>query len=57
MTSYSLVYGVEEVFPLECQIPSLCLSIQEELTDKENTRLHLEKYESLDENKHEVQQN
>ncbi|XP_070036802.1 uncharacterized protein [Nicotiana tomentosiformis] len=38
-TPYSLVYGVEAVLPLERQIPSLRLAIQEEITDEENARL------------------
>ncbi|GKU96286.1 hypothetical protein SLEP1_g9534 [Rubroshorea leprosula] len=35
-TPYSLVYGVEAVLPLECQIPSLRIAIQEGLTDEQN---------------------
>ncbi|XP_070036468.1 uncharacterized protein [Nicotiana tomentosiformis] len=38
-TPYSLVYGVETVFPLEHQTHSLHLAIQEGITDEENARL------------------
>ncbi|XP_060200582.1 uncharacterized protein LOC132628835 [Lycium barbarum] len=53
---YSLVYGVEAVLPLERQIPSLRLAIQEGLTDEENARLRLEELEALDEKRLEAQQ-
>ncbi|XP_060180738.1 uncharacterized protein LOC132610466 [Lycium barbarum] len=55
-TPYSLVYGVEAVLPLERQIPSLRLAIQEGLTDEENARLRLEELEALDEKRLEAQQ-
>ncbi|XP_060200598.1 uncharacterized protein LOC132628857 [Lycium barbarum] len=55
-TPYSLVYGVETVLPLERQIPSLRLAIQEGLTDEENARLRLEELEALDEKRLEAQQ-
>ncbi|XP_070035008.1 uncharacterized protein LOC142175935 [Nicotiana tabacum] len=55
-TLYSLAYGVEAVLPLEHQIPSLRLVIQEELIDEENARLCLEELESLDEKRLESQQ-
>ncbi|KAH6801009.1 hypothetical protein C2S52_001473 [Perilla frutescens var. hirtella] len=35
-TPYSLVYGVEAIIPLEQQIPSLRIAIQEGLTEEEN---------------------
>ncbi|XP_070050677.1 uncharacterized protein [Nicotiana tomentosiformis] len=38
-TPYSLIYGVEAILPLERQIPSLRLAIQEGITDEENARL------------------
>ncbi|XP_070049034.1 uncharacterized protein [Nicotiana tomentosiformis] len=38
-TLYSLIYGVEAIFLLERQIPSLRLAIQEGITDEENARL------------------
>ncbi|XP_070005329.1 uncharacterized protein [Nicotiana sylvestris] len=55
-TPYSLVYGVEAVLPLERQIPSLRLAIQDEITDKENARLQLAELEALDEKRLEAQQ-
>ena len=44
---YSLVYGVEAVLPLECQIPSLRITIQEGLTGEENAKLRLQELEAL----------
>ncbi|XP_019172511.1 PREDICTED: uncharacterized protein LOC109167896 [Ipomoea nil] len=55
-TPYSLVYGVEAVLPLERQIPSLRLAIQEGLTDEENAKLHLAELEALDEKRLQAQQ-
>ena len=49
MTPYSLVYVVEVVLPLERQIPSLRIAIQEGLTEEENVRLRLQEMEALDE--------
>ncbi|XP_012857035.1 PREDICTED: uncharacterized protein LOC105976307 [Erythranthe guttata] len=40
-TPYSLVYGVEAILPLESQIPSLRIAIQEGLTAEDNARLRL----------------
>ncbi|XP_015168952.1 uncharacterized protein [Solanum tuberosum] len=54
-TPYSLAFGVEAVLPLECQIPSLRLAIQEGLTKEENARLHLGELEELDEKRLEAQ--
>ncbi|KAL9400914.1 hypothetical protein Peur_004763 [Populus x canadensis] len=48
--------GVEDVLPLECQIPSLRSAIQEGLSNKDNVCLHLEKLEALNENFFETQQ-
>ena len=47
-TPYSLVYGVEPILPLERQIPSLWIAIQEGLTEEENAKLILQELESLD---------
>ncbi|XP_074297872.1 uncharacterized protein LOC141628665 [Silene latifolia] len=47
-TPYALVYGVEAVLPLELQIPSLRIAIQEGLTDDENDKLRLAELEFLD---------
>ncbi|KAL0395043.1 UNVERIFIED_CONTAM: hypothetical protein Slati_4470500 [Sesamum latifolium] len=55
-TPYALVYGVEAVLPLEHQIPSLRIAIQEGLTEEENARLRLEELEALDEKRLEAQQ-
>ena len=48
-TPFALVYGVEAVLPLELQIPSLRIAIQEGLTEDENHKLHLAELEALDE--------
>ena len=55
-TPYSLVYGVEAVLPLERQIPSLRISIQEGLSNEDSVRLRLEELEALDEKRLEAQQ-
>ncbi|KAL0300167.1 UNVERIFIED_CONTAM: hypothetical protein Scaly_2567500 [Sesamum calycinum] len=47
-TPYALIYGVETVLPLEQQIPSLRISIQEGLTEEENAQIRLEELEALD---------
>ncbi|KAL0286832.1 UNVERIFIED_CONTAM: hypothetical protein Sangu_2718900 [Sesamum angustifolium] len=38
-TLYALVYGVEAVLPLEQQIPSLRIAIQEGLIEEENVQI------------------
>ena len=48
-TPYSLIYGVEVVLSLECQIPSLRIAIYEGLTDEDNAKLRLQELEALDE--------
>ncbi|XP_070028839.1 uncharacterized protein LOC142170422 [Nicotiana tabacum] len=48
-TPYSLVYGVKPVLPLEQQIPSLWIAIQEGLTLEKNAQLCIEELEALDE--------
>ncbi|XP_074293171.1 uncharacterized protein LOC141620118 [Silene latifolia] len=55
-TPYALVYGVEVVLPLELQIPSLRIAIQEGLTDDENDKLRLSELEALDEKRLKAQQ-
>ncbi|CAL9004724.1 unnamed protein product [Prunus brigantina] len=55
-TPYSLVYGVEAVLPLESQIPSLRMAVQEGLTDEENAKVRLQELEALDEKRLEAQQ-
>ncbi|KAL0421190.1 UNVERIFIED_CONTAM: hypothetical protein Slati_3141900, partial [Sesamum latifolium] len=56
--SNSLCTGLRSraVLPLEQQIPSLRIAIQEGLTEKENARLRLEELEALDEKRLEAQQ-
>ena len=54
-TPYSLVY-VEAVLPLEREIPSLRIAIQEGLTEEENAKLRLQELEALDEKRLEAQQ-
>ncbi|KAI3459819.1 hypothetical protein Pfo_016482 [Paulownia fortunei] len=53
---YALVYGVEAIVPLEQQIPSLRIAIQEGLTEEENACLRLEELEALDGKRLEAQQ-
>ncbi|XP_056685850.1 uncharacterized protein [Spinacia oleracea] len=55
-TPYALVYGVESILPLELQIPSLRVAIQEGLTNHENDRLRLAELEALDEKRLQAQQ-
>ncbi|XP_050941581.1 uncharacterized protein LOC103501632 [Cucumis melo] len=56
VTPYSLVYGVEAVLPLEREIPSLRMAIQEGLTTEDNAKLRLQELEALDEKRLEEQQ-
>ncbi|TYK29707.1 uncharacterized protein E5676_scaffold3607G00170 [Cucumis melo var. makuwa] len=49
VTPYSLVYGVEAVLPLEREIPSLRMTVQEGLTTEDNVKLRLQELEALDE--------
>ncbi|KAL0290266.1 UNVERIFIED_CONTAM: hypothetical protein Sradi_7053900 [Sesamum radiatum] len=55
-TPYPLVYGVETVLPLEQQIPSLRIAIQEGLIEEENARIRLEELKALNEKRLEAQQ-
>ncbi|XP_068328226.1 uncharacterized protein [Pyrus communis] len=48
--------GVEAILPLESQIPSLRMAIQEGLTEEENAKLRLQELEALDKKKLEAQQ-
>ena len=54
-TSFALVYGVEAVLPLELQIPSLRITIQEGLTEDKNHKLRLAELEALDEKRLQAQ--
>ena len=55
-TPYSLVYGVEAVLPLEKEIPSMRIALQEGLTNEENIKLRLQELEALDEKRLDAQQ-
>ncbi|CAM8984212.1 unnamed protein product [Rhodiola kirilowii] len=55
-TPYALVYGVEAVLPLELQIPSMRIAIQEGLSSDENDKLRLAELEALDEKRLQAQQ-
>ncbi|KAL0416098.1 UNVERIFIED_CONTAM: hypothetical protein Slati_3441700 [Sesamum latifolium] len=55
-TPYALVYGVEAVLPLEQQIPSLRIAIQEGFTEEENARIQLEELKAIDEKRLEAKQ-
>ena len=55
-TPYALVYGVEAVLPLEIQIPSLRIAIQEGFRGDENDQLRLIELEALDEKRLQAQQ-
>ncbi|XP_070050808.1 uncharacterized protein [Nicotiana tomentosiformis] len=54
VTPYALIYGVEVVLPLERQILSLRLAIQEGITNEENARLRFVEFEALDEKRLEL---
>ncbi|XP_028113517.1 uncharacterized protein LOC114311589 [Camellia sinensis] len=56
-TPYSLVFGGEVVLPLEVQIPSLQVAIQESLTEDESARVRLAELETLDVRRLYAQQN
>lgn len=56
-TPHSFTFGVEAVLPLERQISSLRLAIQERLTEEENAQLRLSELEALDEKRLEAPQN
>ncbi|TMW95985.1 hypothetical protein EJD97_008088 [Solanum chilense] len=55
-TPFSLVYGIEAVLPLEKQISSLQIAVQEGLTTESNAQLRLAELEALDEKRLEAQQ-
>jgi len=55
LTLFTLVYGVETVLPLELQIPSLHIVIQEGLTEDENHKLCLAELEVFDEKRLQAQ--
>lgn len=56
-TPYSLVFGTEAILPLEVEIPSLRIAINEELSKEEQVRLRLEELDASDEVRLNAQQN
>ncbi|KAA0059892.1 uncharacterized protein E5676_scaffold184G001030 [Cucumis melo var. makuwa] len=56
VTPYSLVYGIEAILPLEREIPSLRMTVQEGLTTEVNVKLRLQELEAFDEKRLEAQQ-
>ena len=56
VTPYSLVYEVEAVLPLEREISSLRMTIQEGLNTEDNAKLHLQELETLNKKILEAQQ-
>lgn len=56
VTQYSLVYKIRVFLPLECQISSLQIAIQEWLTEEENATLRLQELEGLNERTLKAQQ-
>jgi len=50
-----LVYGVQALLPLELQIPSFFIVIQEGLMEDENHSLHLAELDALDEKRLQAQ--
>ncbi|XP_030969613.1 uncharacterized protein K02A2.6-like [Quercus lobata] len=54
--AFNKTLGVEVVLPLERQIPSIRIAIQEGLTEEENVKLRLQELEAFDEKRLEAQQ-
>ena len=52
-----MVFGTEAVLPLEVQIPSLRIALQNELTNEDRVRLCFDELDSLDERRLETRQN
>jgi hypothetical protein len=48
-TPYSLVYGSKVVLPLEVQLPSLWVTVLEEITNDVKIRLRLQELDALEE--------
>jgi hypothetical protein len=48
-TPYSLVYGSEAVLPLEVQLPSLWVTVHEEITNDEQIQLRFQELNALEE--------
>ena len=56
-TPYSLVYGTEAVLPLEMQIPSLRVALEEELTQEQREYLRYQELNALEEERLSALQN
>ena len=48
-TPFSLIYGSEAVLPLEVQLPSLRVAIQDEVTQDEQVQLRFQELDALEE--------
>lgn len=46
MNPFFMVYGVDAILSLEVKLPSLRISIQNEITTKQNTKLRLQEHEN-----------
>jgi len=57
LTAFALVYGVEAIWPLKLQIPSLRIPIQEGLTEDENHKRRVAELDAFDEKRLRAQQN
>jgi Integrase core domain len=56
-TPYSLVFGVEAVLPLEVELPSLRVTMQNDMTMDECQQLRLDELDAMDEKRLIAQQN
>ncbi|XP_073355115.1 uncharacterized protein [Aegilops tauschii subsp. strangulata] len=56
-TPFSLVYWSEAVLPLEVQLPSLTVTIQDEFTHDEEVQLRFQELDTLEEGRPHAQQN
>ena len=54
-TPFSLVYGSEDVLPLEIQIPYLRVALTAEMTKDEKHRLRLQELEALNDKRLQAQ--
>ena len=54
-TSFSLVYGCEDVLPLEIKISSLRIALAIEMTHEDKHRLRLQELEALDDKRLQAQ--
>ena len=54
-TPFSLIYGCEVILPSEIQIPSLHVTLEIEMTNKDKHQLHLQELEALDDKRLQAQ--